>query len=182
MKFILHIDMNAFFASVEELQNPKYINSPIAVSGKTKRSVIASANYIARAKGVKAAMPVYQALNLCPNLIIVIPHFNLYQLYSQKILQLIEEKFTTRIEPFSIDECYADISNLASDKQSAFKVATKIQSTIFNELKLKCSIGISTNKFLAKMASDFKKPFGISTLYVEEIEEKLWPLDINEML
>lgn len=182
MKFILHVDMNAFFASVEEIQNPKLINKPIAVSGKTKRSVIASANYIARAKGIKAAMPVYQALNLCRDLIIVVPHFHLYQDYSEKFHRLIEEKFTTKIEHFSIDECYVDISDLAKSKQEAFNIAKKIQKSIFDNIKLKCSIGISQNKFLAKMASDFKKPMGISTCYQEEVKTKLWPLDINEML
>jgi DNA polymerase-4 len=173
MKFILHVDMNAFFASVEELQNPKYINKPIAVSGKTKRSVIASANYIARTKGIRAAMPVYQALNLCKDLIIVIPHFHLYHKYSDKFHQIIEEKFTTKIERCSIDECYVDISDLAKTKQEAINVAKKIQQAILNLTKLKSSIGISQNKFLAKMASDFKKPMGISTCFKEEIKTKL---------
>lgn len=182
MKFILHVDMNAFFASVEELQNPKYINKPIAVSGKTKRSVIASANYIARAKGVKAAMPVYQALNLCKDLIIVVPHFHLYHKYSEMFHQLIEEKITTKIEKSSIDECYVDISDLAKTKIEAINIAQKIQNFIFKDIKLKCSIGVSQNKFLAKMASDFKKPMGISTCFQDEIKTKLWPLDINEML
>jgi DNA polymerase-4 len=173
MKFILHIDMNAFFASVEELQNPRYMNKPIAVSGKTKRSVIASANYVARAKGIKAAMPVYQALNLCKDLIIVVPHFHLYQEYSEKFLHLIEEKFSNKIEHFSIDECYVDISDLATNVSQSMDVAKKIQKTIYDYSKLKCSIGISNNKFLAKMASDFKKPMGISTCFTNEVSKKL---------
>jgi DNA polymerase-4 len=182
MKFILHIDMNAFFASIEELQNPKIANKPIAVAGHTKRSVVSSANYIARQKGVRAAMPIFQALSICQDLIVVYPHFNLYQLYSEKFCRLIEEKFTNKIEQFSIDECYVDITELAKTRQQCINIAKQIQLSIYKHIKLKCSIGISNNKFLAKMASDFQKPMGLSTCFPEEIKDKLWPLDISEML
>jgi DNA polymerase-4 len=164
MKYILHVDMNSFFASVEELQDPSYRNKPIAVSGHTARSVIASANYIARAKGVKAAMPVFMAQRLCPGLIIALPHFNLYHEYSERFMQLISEKFTNNIEIGSIDECYVDITSLVNRKQDPVEIAMRVQKTILKDIGLKCSIGVANNKFLAKMASDYKKPLGITTM------------------
>jgi DNA polymerase-4 len=164
MRYILHIDMDAFYASVEELHNPLYRNKPIAVSGHTKRSVIASANYIARSCGVKAAMPVFMAKNICRNLIIAYPHFHLYEELSERFTKLICEKFTNNIEIASIDECYVDITNLVNKKHSAIDVAKAIQNTIKSKIGLTCSIGIANNKFLAKMGSKYKKPLGITTM------------------
>jgi DNA polymerase-4 len=165
--------MNSFFASVEELQDPSYVNKPIAVSGRTKRSVVASANYIARAKGVKAAMPVFMAQHLCPGLIIAIPHFNLYHEYSERFVQIISEKFTNNVEIGSIDECYVDITSLVNKKNDPVEIAVRIQKAILKDTGLKCSIGIANNKFLAKMGSDYKKPLGITTMWQNEIQKKL---------
>jgi DNA polymerase-4 len=164
MRYILHVDMNSFFASVEELLNPRYKNKPIAVSGYTKRSVVASANYMARGYGVRAAMPVFMAQKLCPGLFIVTPHFHAYQEYSEKFIQLIAEKFTNNIEIGSIDECYVDITSLVNKKRSPTTIATEIQNTIKSKIGLNCSIGIANNKFLAKMGSDYQKPLGITTM------------------
>jgi DNA polymerase-4 len=164
MKYILHVDINSFFASVEELQNPSYQNKPIAVAGHTKRSVVSSANYIARGYGVKAAMPIFMAKNLCHDLIIVTHHFDLYHEYSETFIKLISEKFTNNIEIGSIDECYVDITMLVNKGQSPIDVATRIQTTIKKQLGLNCSIGVANNKFLAKMGSDYRKPLGITTM------------------
>jgi DNA polymerase-4 len=164
MRYILHVDMNAFFASVEQLQNPIYQNKPLAVAGYTKRSVIASANYKARKFGVRAAMPLFMAQKLCPGLIIVTPHFHLYHEYSERFIELISEKFTNNIEIGSIDECYVDITTLVNDKCSPMKIATAIQRAIKTKIGLDCSIGIANNKFLAKMGSDFHKPMGVTTM------------------
>jgi DNA polymerase-4 len=164
MKYILHVDMNSFFASVEELQNPKYIGKPIAVGGKTSRTVISSANYIARAYGVKAAMPLFMAQKLCKQLIVVPVHFDLYQEYSEKFMNLICEKFTNKVEMASIDECYVDIASLVNVKRTPMMVAKQIQQAIKNNIGLSSSIGVANNKFLAKMASDYKKPMGITTM------------------
>jgi DNA polymerase-4 len=164
MRYILHVDINAFFASVEELQNPMYIGKPIAVSGHTKRSVISSANYIARKFGVKAAMPVFMAKKLCPSLLILNHHFELYHQYSERFIKLISEQFTNNIEIGSIDECYVDITNLVKSKRQPLDIASAIQNSIKKNIGLNCSIGIANNKFLAKMASDYQKPMGITTM------------------
>jgi DNA polymerase-4 len=156
--------MNAFFASVEELQNPNYIGKPIAVGGKTGRAVISSANYVARAYGVKAAMPNFMAQKLCKQLIIVNANFNLYQEYFEKFINLICEKFTNKVEIASIDECYVDITSLVTVKRSPVTIAQLIQQSIKKNTGLKSSIGVANNKFLAKMASDYKKPMGITTI------------------
>jgi DNA polymerase-4 len=164
MKYIIHVDINSFFASVEELQNPNYKNKPIVVSGYTKRSVVASANYIARNYGINAAMPIFMAKNLCRSLVVVTPHFNLYEEYSEKFIRLISEKFTNNIEIGSIDECYVDITNIVNKKNQPINIAYQIQKMIKAKLGLNCSIGIANNKFLAKMGSDYKKPLGITTI------------------
>jgi DNA polymerase-4 len=156
--------MNSFFASVEELQNPDYINKPIAVGGITGRAVISSANYIARGYGVKAAMPNFMAQKLCKQLIIIPVHFDLYHEYSEKFIKLICEKFTNKVEMVSIDECYADITSLVTTKHSPVMIAEAIQQSIKKNIGLKSSIGVANNKFLAKMASDYKKPMGITTI------------------
>ncbi|GHU32175.1 hypothetical protein FACS1894166_04970 [Bacilli bacterium] len=164
MRYILHVDMNSYFASVEEAEFPQYRNKPIIVSGKTKRSVVASANYLARSFGIKAAMPIYMAQRLCPRVVIAIPHFHLYQEYADRFIELIAEKFTNNIEIASIDECYVDISAIAKTDAAAVKVAERIQTAIKTTIGLKCSIGVANNKFLAKMGSDYKKPLGITTM------------------
>jgi DNA polymerase-4 len=156
--------MNAFFASVEELQNPDYQNKPIAVGGHGMRSVISTANYVARAYGVKAAMPMYMAKKLCKDIIFVPLHFHLYEEYSNKFMDLICEKFTNQIEVSSIDECYVDITNLVTKNRSPLLIAKQIQNSIKKNIGLKCSIGVANNKFLAKMGSDYKKPMGITTM------------------
>ena len=182
MKIILHIDMNAFFASVEEVLNPKLVNQPIAVCGKTTRSVVASPNYIARKLGIKAAMPVFQAKKICRKLAIVDSHFDDYKEYSHKFITLLRTKITNKIEQISIDECFVDVTNLCKSTNYAFILAQKIQNLIYKTLKLKTSIGVSYNKFLAKMASDLKKPMGITTIFTKkDIKEKIWPLPVNDM-
>jgi DNA polymerase-4 len=165
--------MNSFFASVEELQNPSYKNKPIAVSGYTKRSVVSSANYIARQNGVKAAMPIFMAKKLCPDLIIANHHFHLYHEYSEKFIELISEKFTNNIEIGSIDECYVDVTSLVNKTRTAIDIANQIQQSIKRKIGLNCSIGVANNKFLAKMGSDYKKPMGVTTMWLNEIETKL---------
>jgi DNA polymerase-4 len=164
MKYIAHIDMDCFFASVEELLNPKLKNKPIIVAGRNKRSVVSSANYLARKDGVKAAMPLFMATKICPKVIVVLPHFYKYEEYSEKFINLIEKKFSKMVEHLSIDECFVDITNLVNKNTSPIDVCNNIQRQIKQHIGLPCSIGIANNKFLAKMASDLKKPMGITTL------------------
>ena len=183
MRYILHIDMNAFFASVEEILNPKLKNLPIAVGGRTSRaSVIASANYIARKYGVKAAMPNFKAKKLCPNLVIVNHHFDEYEKYSNKFINYICHKLTNNIEVMSIDECFADITQKCKSPQDAINWAKMIQRLLYKDIGLKCSIGVSYNKFLAKMGSDIRKPYGITPIFSkQDIEKYIWPLPIEDM-
>ncbi|GMO16735.1 MAG: DNA polymerase IV [Mycoplasmoidaceae bacterium] len=180
MKTIFLIDMDSFFPSVEELLNPKLKGKPLIVAPDTRRSVVASSNYEARKYGIKAAMPLYKALNILPRIKIVSPHHEAYEEYHNNFVKLLFDKFTNKIQVMSIDECYLDVSELVK-KVSPMNLALKIQNVIKSTLGLGCSIGISNNKFLAKMASKLKKPLGISVLYKEDLPTKLWPLDIQEM-
>ncbi|MDR2636685.1 MAG: DNA polymerase IV [Mycoplasmataceae bacterium] len=177
---ILHVDMNCFFCSVEELLNPKLSGKPIAVGGKSRRSVVSSPNYIARQYGVKAAMPMYKALQKCPNLIVVESHFDKYEKYSNDFITLLKENFTNQVEIASIDECYIDITKILNKKTPQY-FAIKIQNTIKNKLGLNVSIGIGTNRFTAKMASGLKKPLGIQEINSSNIAKTLWSLPIEEM-
>ena len=179
-RVILHIDMNAYFASVAQNANPDLANKPVAVGGTSSRSIITTASYEARKFGVKSAMPVYMAKKLCPKLIIVAPDFRLYEKYTHDFVEIIR-KYGKKIELASIDECYVDISEEISRQKSKIAYIKHIQNEIYTQLNLKCSIGVAPNKFLAKMASDMKKPMGITILSKENMIEKMYPLPINSM-
>lgn len=183
MRYILHIDLNAFFASVEELLNPKLKTKPIAVGGSTSRAaVVSSANYIARKYGVKAAMPIFKARKLCPELAVVSHHFDEYEKYSNIFINFVSTKLTNNIEIMSIDECFADITHLCKTPNEAIKIARRFQQKLKDYTGLKCSIGVSYNKFLAKMASDFRKPYGITAIFTKnDIQQYIWPLPIEDM-
>jgi len=176
----MHIDMNCFFPSVETVLNPKLKGKPVIVGGRTRRSVVASANYEARRFGVRAAMPIYRAQSLCKTAIILTPNFEAYKDFHHKFISLVREKFTDKIEDVSIDEFYIDATELC-EKVEPKLIALRIQNSIKKEIGLSCSIGIAHNKFLAKMASDYKKPLGITQMFEEDIPEKLWPLKIEDM-
>ena len=175
MKTILHIDIDAFFASVEEMYDNTLKNKPIAVTGiHSKRSVISCPNYIARGYGVKSAMPVFIAKQKCKNLILVPHHFSRYEHYSNIFMSLIRTNVSNKIEIMSIDECFVDITHLCNATYNSFDIAKKIQRLVYKKLGLSISIGISYNKFLAKMASDLKKPMGIvSILTKNDIIKKI---------
>lgn len=179
-KVIFHIDLNAFFASAEILLDPSLQGKPIAVAGHTRRSVVSTASYEARAFGVNSAMPTAMAQQLCPNLIIVNSHHEFYEKLSNQFIGIIH-KYTKVVEKASIDECYADMTEVIKNYNKPLDLAWKIQRELFHELGLKCSIGVAPNKFLAKMASDMKKPMGITVLRIQEVPQKLWPLSIESM-
>ncbi len=181
-RIIFHIDMNAFFISCELISKPSLINKAIAISGnnaKFNKGVIVTASYEAREYGVKAAMPVFQARKLCPHLLIIPSNMNLYRECSQKFKNFLKE-YTSLIEIASIDEAYLDVTELCKNIHP-LALAKEIQQKLLNIYQLPTSIGIAANKFLAKMASDMKKPLGITVLRNKELKEKLWPLKINEM-
>lgn len=156
---IIHIDMDAFFASVEQRDNPDYRGKPLAVGGTRQRGVVAAASYEARKYGVKSAMPSALAYRKCPQIIFVRPRFEVYKAVSQQIRTLFYE-YTDLVEPLSLDEAYLDVTNNKKGLPSATLIAKEIRQRIWEETKLTASAGISINKFLAKTASDIQKPNG----------------------
>ena len=175
-----HIDLNAFYANAECILDPSLKGKPIAVSGQTRRSVISTSSYEARAFGVHSAMPVSEAVHLCPQLILVEPHFHYYSSLSEQFIAIIR-KYSDEIEQASVDECYADMTESIMKYEKPLDLAWKIQHQILEELQLPSSIGVGPNMFMAKMASDMKKPMGITVLRIREAETKLWPLAIGDM-
>ena len=175
---IIHVDMDAFYASVEQLDNPDLIGKPIAVGGG-KRGVISAASYEARKFGVKSAMAGNLAIKLCPELIFVKPNYNRYSEISKKVKSIFYD-YTDLVEPLSLDEAYLDVTENKKGNPSASLVAKEIRERIFNEVGLTASAGISINKFIAKVASDYNKPNGQKTVNPEEVIQFLEDLDIRK--
>lgn len=165
MRKIIHIDMDAFFASVEQRDNPALRGRPIAVGYDGPRGVVATASYEARPYGVHSALSSARARRLCPDLIFIPARFEVYKAVSQQIRTIFHE-YTDLVEPLSLDEAFLDVSHL----RSATLVAREIKSRIFAETRLTASAGISVNKMLAKIASDYRKPDGLFTIAPPEIE------------
>jgi len=160
---IIHIDMDAFYASVEQRDNPEYKGKPIAVGGSPegRGGVVATASYEARRFGVKSAMPSKKALQLCPHIIFIRPRFPAYKEVSQKIREIFR-RYTDLIEPLSLDEAYLDVTEDNQNIGSAIEIAKLIKQAIRDELQLTASAGVSVNKFVAKIASDINKPDGLT--------------------
>ena len=172
---ILHIDMDAFYASVEQRDNPELIGKPLAVGGSKERGVVAAASYEARKYGVKSAMPSALAYRKCPQLIFIKPRFEAYKEASQQIREVFEE-YTDLVEPLALDEAYLDVTENKFDMEFAMDIATEIKQKIKDKTGLTASAGISYNKFLAKIASDYNKPDGfyvITPSMAEKFIEKL---------
>ena len=181
MQIIFHIDLNAFYASAEISRNPDLEGKPLVISGKSKRSIITTASYETRKLGIHSAMPLFQAYQKCKNLVVLPADFELYHRLSSEFFSIVSS-YSEILEVASIDECYVDVTNVIRDENyDPIELARKIQNDIYEQLSLKCSIGISPNKFLAKMASDMKKPMGITVLTRSNLKELMWPLDIKYM-
>ena len=163
MRKIIHIDMDAFFASVEQHDNPALRGLAIAVGGSGKRGVVAAASYEARKYGVHSAMPGAVAVRLCPNLIFVKANFERYQEVSRQIRDIFEE-YTDLVEPLSLDEAYLDVTENKMGMASATMIAQEIRQKITAKTGLTASAGVSFTKFLAKTASDFNKPEGLTLI------------------
>ncbi len=157
---IIHIDMDAFYASVEQRDNPELRGKPVAVGGSRERGVVAAASYEARAFGVHSAMPSVTARRRCPELIFVAPRFDVYKTVSRQIRAIFAE-YTPLIEPLSLDEAYLDVTENRKNIASATEIAAEIRARIRAETNLTASAGVSYNKFLAKMASGQRKPDGL---------------------
>jgi DNA polymerase-4 len=179
MRKIIHIDMDAFFASVEQLDNPELRGKPIAVGGSGERSVVAAASYEARKYGVRSAMPSVIAKRLCPGLIFVKHHFDRYIQVSGIVMEIFRE-YTDIIEPLSIDEAFLDVTNDKKHIGSATLIAKKIRAEIKEKTNLTASAGISVNKFLAKIASDINKPDGMFLIRPEEAEKFIEELPVEK--
>lgn len=179
MRKIIHIDMDAFFASVEQLDNPQLRGKPVAVGGSGERSVVAAASYEARKFGVRSAMSSVIAKRLCPDLIFVKHNFDRYNEVSASVIEIFKE-YTDIIEPLSIDEAFLDVSDDKQKIGSATLIAKKIRSEIKKKTGLTASAGISVNKFLAKIASDINKPDGFFLIKPEEAEKFIGELAVEK--
>lgn len=180
-RIILHIDLNSFYASVEQVHKPDLRGKAIAIAGNPleRRGIIITCSYEARALGIKTTMNVGEAKRRCPELVVLPPNFERYRDSSKRFFNLLRE-FTTLLEPVSIDEGYLEITKLTENKH-ALTIAHEIQDRIWSELSLPCSIGVAPNKFLAKTASDMKKPMGITVLRKRDVPKVLWQLDVIDM-
>jgi len=176
---IIHIDMDAFYASVEQMDNPELKGKPVAVGGGSERGVVAAASYEARKFGVRSAMSGFQARKNCPDLIFIKPRFARYKEISKQIRSVFYS-YTDLVEPLSLDEAYLDVTKNKKFHPSATLIAKEIREKIFQEVGLRASAGISNSKFVAKIASDINKPNGQKTIPPEEVEKFLEELPIEK--
>ena len=176
---IIHVDMDAFYASVEQMDNPELKGKPLAVGGSEIRGVVSAASYEARKFGVRSAMSGVQAKRNCPDLLFVPPRFDRYKEISKQIRKIFHD-YTDLVEPLSLDEAYLDVTQNKKGNPSASLIAQEIRQRIFEEVGLTASAGISVNKFVAKIASDYNKPNGQKTVNPEEVESFLENLDIKK--
>ncbi len=179
MRKIIHIDMDAYYASVEQLDNPDLKDKPIAVGGSAKRGVVAAASYEARKFGVRSALPSAKAARLCPNIQFIKPRFDRYKELSGQIREIFFD-YTDLVEPLSLDEAYLDVTINKIGATSAMFIAKEIKQRIKAETGLIASAGISFNKFLAKTASDLDKPDGMYVILPEEAEDFVAKLPVHK--
>lgn len=176
MRTILHVDIDAFYASVEELDDPSIIGKPVAVGGRSEHGIVTTANYEARKYGIHSAMPMFMAKNLCDNLTVKPMRRARYLEKSKEVFDILKT-FTDKIEKVSIDESYLDVTGMGYDKN----IAKKLQDKVYKETGLNVSVGLSYNKFLAKLASDWNKPKGIKVITPDDVPDILLPLDISKV-
>ena len=179
-KVIVHIDLNAFFARCEEIRDPSLENKPVAIGHDGRGGIVSTCSYKAREYGVSSAMPMFKAKELCPNLIIKPVDFRYYGALSDQFKNFIR-RYTKKVEEASIDECFADFTDVVRGQKDVPGFFRKLQNDLYKETKLKCSIGVATTKFLAKMGSDYKKPMGLTIIRKKDIPDILYPLKIESM-
>lgn len=180
MRKIIHIDMDAFYASVELRENPHLRGLPVVVAWDSARSVICAASYEARRFGLRSAMSVARAKLLCPQAVYIAPHFDLYRAVSRQVRNIFEQ-YTLMIEPLSLDEAYLDVTHNLKGIPSATQVANEIRHQIFEQTQLTASAGVAPNKFIAKIASDWNKPNGIFVVTPKRMMEFLLPLPLEKI-
>lgn len=181
-KIIFHIDMNSFFASCEQANNIELKDRPVIVAGdpNKRKGIVLAASYDAKACGVKTTMQLFKALTLCKNAVVVKANYALYTKMSKEVMKIFDN-YTPIKQQVSIDEAFLDMTGTEHLFGLYMEAAEKIQKQILEDLNLPSSIGISSNKLLSKMASDYKKPMGITTIFPHEIQDKLWSLPVNEL-
>ena len=177
---IIHVDMDAFYASVEQRDDPQLRGKPVVVAWRGNRSVVCAASYEARRFGVRSAMPAARAARLCPNAVFVPPDFKRYRAVSQ-LTREIFKRHTDLVEPLSLDEAYLDVTENKTGLPNATRVAQTIREQIGLELNLTASAGVAPNKFLAKIASDWRKPDGLFVIQPEDVDEFLLPLSVRRL-
>ncbi len=178
---ILHVDMDAFYASVEERDRPELVGKPLIVGGTAEgRGVVAAANYVVRKFGVHSAMPTATAMRLCPQAIIVRPRMSHYAQISGQIREIFE-RYTPLVEPLSLDEAFLDVTGSQLLFGSAVQIARRIKDDIYRELRLVASVGVAPNKFLAKIASDLEKPNALVVVQPDQIQAFLAPLPVSRL-
>ena len=179
-KCVLHADMDAFFASVEELDDPTLRGRPVLVGGEGGRGVVAAANYLARNFGCHSAMPMALALAKCPHAVVRAPRFDRYSEISQQFLNILRDQ-SPLVEPISVDEAFVDVTGSQLLLGSGPTIARAIRARVYDELKLTVSVGVATSKFVAKIASDLRKPNGLTIISSEQTRGILAPLAISKM-
>jgi DNA polymerase-4 len=179
MRKILHVDMDAFYASIEQRDYPYLRDKPVAVGGNSKRGVVAAASYEARKYGVFSAMPGKLAVSKCPHIIFVPLRLDVYRQESKKIREIFLE-YTDLVEPLSLDEAYLDVTENKKQYSSAMLIGRQIKQKIKSETGLTASVGISVNKFLAKIASDYKKPDGFMVIMPDEVQNFIHDLPVKK--
>ncbi|NLY31460.1 MAG: DNA polymerase IV, partial [Firmicutes bacterium] len=180
---IIHVDMDAFFAAVEMRENPQYRGKPVIIGGDPRRdvrAVVSTASYEARKYGVHSAMPLMQAYRLCPHGIFLRGNMSLYAEVSREIMAIFG-RYTPLVEPLSVDEAFLDVSGCQGLFGPPEEIAARIQKDIEEELQLTASVGVAPNKFLAKLASDLRKPRGLTIIRPGDIEAVLHPLPVEKL-
>ena len=177
-KIILHIDLNAFFVRCEELVNPSLEGKPVIIGHQGRGGVVSTCSYAARKYGIHSAMPTFQAVRLCPDVIIIPGHYDLYSKKSKEFFNFVK-RYSPIIEKASVDECFVDMSEPLKGVKDVTGYLKNMQNALLKETGLKCSIGVAPTKFLAKMASDMKKPMGITIIRRKDVRKMLDPLPID---
>lgn len=175
----MHIDLNAFFVTAEELRDPTLIGKPVIVGSVGRAGIVSTCSYEARKYGIRSGMPTFKATKLCKNVIIINSDHKYYSKLSKEFFSYIKT-ITDNIEPASIDEAFVDVTDVVKDK-NATEFFKNLQRELYNKTHLKCSIGVAPTKFLAKMASDMKKPMGLTILRRRDFKSKIYPLPIADM-
>ncbi|MGD2179206.1 MAG: DNA polymerase IV, partial [Anaerolineae bacterium] len=176
---ILHLDLDAFYAAVEMLENPALTGKPILVGGRPEsRGVVATASYCARAYGIHSAMSMYRAVRLCPDAIVLPPRFDLYREYSRRVMGILRDT-TPMLERVSIDEAYLELTERVNEWREAARIARRLQEQVRGEVGLSASLGVATNKLVAKVASDYDKPGGLTVVRPGEEASFLAPLRVQ---